>query len=114
MDGDAVRRRPPTCGLEDRGGGSMRVSGKETIKNILGQIPFTAELYWLVRQRGRPLQSRFSLRNLQAELPGIISEVNACRQNGKVGKKVFLFASLHYWIEHTALVGLSLVAQGHD
>ncbi len=92
----------------------MRVSGKETIKNILGQIPFTAELYWLVRQRGGPLQSRFSLRNLQAELPGIITDVNACRQNGKVGKKVFLFASLHYWIEYTALLGLSLVAQGHQ
>ena len=44
----------------------MRVSGKETIKNILGQIPFTAELYWLVRQRGGPLHSRFSLRGLQA------------------------------------------------
>ncbi len=92
----------------------MRVSGKETIKNILGQIPFTAELYWLVRQRGGPIKSRFSLRNLQTELPGIIAEVNACRQNGKVGKKVFLFASLHYWIEHTALLGLSLVAQGHQ
>ncbi len=32
----------------------MAVPGKEAIKNILGQIPFTAELYWLVRQRGRP------------------------------------------------------------
>jgi hypothetical protein len=92
----------------------MRVSGKETIKNILGQIPFTAELYWLVRQRGGPLQSRFSLRGLQNELPGVITEVNACKLNGTVGKKIFLFSALHYWIEHTALLGLSLVAQGHQ
>lgn len=92
----------------------MRVSGKETIKNILGQIPFTAELYWLVRQRGGPLHSRFSLRGLQAELPGIIADVNAIKQDGTGKKKVFMFASLHYWIEHTALVGLSLAAQGHQ
>jgi len=92
----------------------MRVSGKETIKNILGQIPFTAELYWLVRQRGGPLQSRFSLRGLQAELPGILADVNAIKPTGTGKKKIFLFASLHYWIEHTALVGLSLAAQGHQ
>ena len=92
----------------------MRVSGKETIKNILGQIPFTAELYWLVRQRGGPLQSRFSLRGLQAELPGIIADVKARKQEGPVKKKIFLFSSLHYWIEHTALLGLSLSAQGHQ
>lgn len=92
----------------------MRVSGKETIKNILGQIPFTAELYWLVRQHGGPLHSRFSLRGLQAELPGIIADVNAIKQDETGKKKVFMFASLHYWIEHTALVGLSLAAQGHQ
>ena len=92
----------------------MRVSGKETIKNILGQIPFTAELYWLVRQRGGPLQSRFSLRGLQAELPGILADVNAIKPAVMGKKKIFLFASLHYWIEHTALVGLSLAAQGYQ
>jgi hypothetical protein len=92
----------------------MRVSGKETIKNILGQIPFTAELYWLVRQRGGPLQSRFSLRGLQNELPGILTQANAVEKNGSGGKKVFLFSALHYWIEHTALLGLTLAAQGHQ
>ena len=33
--------------------------------------------------------------------------------NGK-GKKVFIFATLHYWIEHAALTGLSLSAMGYD
>lgn len=92
---------------------TVRASGKETIKRILGQIPFTAELYWLVRQRGNPIQTRFSLKRLQAALPEIITEVNALRPEKARGKKVFIFASLHYWIEHTALVGLALASQGH-
>lgn len=92
---------------------TVRASGKETIKKILGQIPFTAELYWLVRQRGNPIQTRFSLKKLQTTLPEIISEVNELRPIKPSGKKVFLFASLHYWIEHAALVGLALASQGH-
>jgi hypothetical protein len=37
----------------------MKVAGKEVVKQLLGEVPFTAELYWLLRQRGKPLQSRF-------------------------------------------------------
>ena len=35
------------------------------------------------------------------------------RKQAPVGKKVFLFATLHYWIEHATLLGVSLAAQGH-
>src|SRR5512137_3055058 len=91
----------------------MRVSGKETIKNRLGQIPFTAELYWLVRQRGQPLQSRFSLRHLQTELPGLVEQAVGIKPEKATGRKVFFFASLHYWIEHIALLGVAMAAQGH-
>jgi hypothetical protein len=91
----------------------MAPSGKDTVKRILGGIPFTAELYWLVRQRGGPLHSRFSLRMLQAELPAMIPQAVALRQAATSGKKVFIFASLHYWIEHAALMGVALAAQGH-
>jgi hypothetical protein len=48
------------------------LSGRDNIKNVLGQIPFTAELYWLVRQKGKPLQSRFSLKHLQAAMPELV------------------------------------------
>lgn len=88
-------------------------SQKEIVKNILGQIPFSAELYWLVRQNGKPLDSRFSLRNLQEHLPEIVEQATELRKTAKEGKKVFIFASLHYWIEHAALMGLGLAAQGH-
>jgi hypothetical protein len=91
----------------------MAPSGKETVKRILGGIPFTAELYWLVRQRGGPLQSRFSLRMLQAELPNMVPQAENFKKTAPPGKKVFIFASLHYWIEHAALMGVALAAQGH-
>lgn len=91
----------------------MTPSGKDTIKRILGNIPFTAELYYLVRQRGKPLRTRFSLRNLQAHLPQITAQAAELRQKAPAGKKIFIFATLHYWIEHSALVGMALAAQGH-
>jgi hypothetical protein len=91
----------------------MAPSGKETVKRILGGIPFTAELYWLVRQRGGPLKSRFSLRNLQAELPDMVLQAEQHKQKAGEGKKIFIFATLHYWIEHAAVMGVALAAQGH-
>ncbi|MEE4281666.1 MAG: hypothetical protein V2I41_06965, partial [Pseudomonadales bacterium] len=92
----------------------MRRSGKESVKNVLGQIPYTAELYWLVRQKDKPLQSQFNLKQLNARLPKLVKDVQSLREEDAAGKKIFLFATLHYWIEHVTLLGLTLAAQGHD
>lgn len=92
----------------------MKVAGKAVVKQLLGEVPFTAELYWLLRQRGKPLQSRFSLRHLQAELPDLVRQAEQLRKSVPTGRKVFIFATLHYWIEHAALLGISLAAQGHQ
>ncbi|GAP13772.1 capsule polysaccharide biosynthesis protein [Longilinea arvoryzae] len=92
----------------------MTAVAKDTIKKFLGEIPFTAELYWLVRQRGRPIQSRFSLKHLQDELPGMVAQAQELAKTAPTGRKVFIFATLHYWIEHAALLAVSLAAQGHD
>lgn len=92
----------------------MSTVGKQAIKNLLGQIPFTAELYWLLRQNGRPISTRFSLKHLQTELPDMVQQAAELRKLAPAGKKVFLFASLHYWIEHAALLGVTLAADGHQ
>ncbi len=89
-------------------------AGKDVVKEILGQIPFTVELYWLLRQRGRSLNSHFSLRHLQEALPELVKDTLELRKSAPAGKKIFIFATLHYWIEHAALTGISLSAQGHD
>jgi hypothetical protein len=91
----------------------MAIVGKEAIKKFFGNIPYTAELYWLFRQQGKPI-NRFSLQNLDKNLPEIVSQTAELRALAPKGKKVFIFATLHYWIEHASLVGLALAAQGHD
>jgi hypothetical protein len=87
---------------------------KEVVKNFLGEVPYMAELYWLLRQRGKPIKSRFSLKGLQNELPGIVAQAEKFRQAAPAGRKIFIFSTLHYWIEHTTLLGLTLAGQGHD
>ncbi len=89
-------------------------AGKDVVKEVLGQIPFTVELYWLLRQRGKSINSHFSLRHLQDALPGLVNDAQELKQNAPAGKKIFIFATLHYWIEHAALTGISLAAQGHN
>jgi hypothetical protein len=99
--------------LEDRGDVIMAVTSKDAIKNLLGQVPFTAELYWLFRQRGKPIQSRFSLKHLQMAMPELVTQASELRKNAPPGKNIFIFATLHYWIEHAALLGMALAARGH-
>ncbi len=91
----------------------MTLTRKDSIKNVLGQIPFTAELYWLVRQRGSPLQSRYSLKNLQAAIPELMAQATHFQKDNPNARKVFVFASLHYWIEHAALLSVTLATLGH-
>ncbi len=91
----------------------MTIVGKEAIKKFFGNIPYTAELYWLFRQQGKPI-NRFSLQPLDKHLPEMVDHVTQLRENAQAGKKVFVFATLHYWIEHATLLSLSLSVLGHD
>jgi hypothetical protein len=86
---------------------------KKTVKQLLGEIPLTVELYWLLRQRNQPLKSRFLLKNLQMTLPEACSQVKPFAQKAPKGKKVFIFATLHFWIEHAAMLGMALAGKGH-
>lgn len=92
----------------------MKAVGKQVVKNLLGQIPFSAELYGLLRQHQQP-QTRFSLRALQAALPEMVAQASELAKNAHPTrpKKVFIFACLHYWIEHAAVLALAMAAQGH-
>lgn len=91
----------------------MTIVGKETIKNFFGNIPYTAELYWLFRQQGKPI-NRFSLQKLERHLPELVKHASQLQATSVKGKKIFVFATLHYWIEHATLLSLSLAALGHQ
>ena len=88
---------------------------KNTLKNILGDLPFTAEIDWMLRHalRNRPRNDHFNLDRLQKSLPAARAVVEPIAKNAKRGKNVLFFATLHYWIEQSAYLGLVLAGLGH-
>jgi hypothetical protein len=91
----------------------MSLSLKPQLKHILGELPFTAEAYWFVRQAGRPLTADFDLSRLEEALPGWRAQAQAAAKQQPPGKKILVFATLRYWIEHAMLLSLTLAGQGH-
>jgi len=83
-----------------------------TIKDLLGKLPFSAELYDVLRP-GRP-QTRYNLSQLQEALPAAVNQTRPFAEKAPRGKKIVLFATLHYWVEQAAIVGLTLRGLGHD
>lgn len=87
---------------------------KTNIKKILGEIPFTAELYWELIQRHKRWQSHFDLDLLESKLVEAVKDTQPFYDAAKTGKKVFIFASLHYWIEFSTFLSLGLAGKGHE
>ena len=56
------------------------------IKTLLGNIPFTAELYWYLRQGGKPPVGGYSLDRLKQAIPGWVSQASGLGVNHKTGK----------------------------
>lgn len=92
-------------------------SPKTAIKKVLGEIPLTAEFYWSIRQQGKPLSKSFSLQRAQKHLPGWMEQAKAARTASAIPvdqrKKILMFTTLRYWVEHSILLGLGLAGQGH-
>ncbi|MCQ3937475.1 MAG: hypothetical protein DPW18_10570 [Chloroflexi bacterium] len=86
------------------------------LREILGDLPFTAEIDWMLRSalRNRPRRDHFNLDRLQKSLPAAVEAVKPFAKTAKTGKKVLFFATLHYWIEQSAYLGLALAGLGHD
>jgi hypothetical protein len=96
--------------MEDRD--AMRP--KTVVKDFLGGLPFTVELDWYLRLRHKGLKSRYQLTILSDHLDEIVTDVLPHSDGKPKGRKVFLFASGHYWIMHTTLCGLVLRGMGYD
>lgn len=92
----------------------MKEKSGNRIKMILGGIPYAPELYWMLRQRGKPIKTRFSLSNLENHIPELVDQISHKAETSLPGKRVLIFATLHYWIEQAALLGLTLAGLGHD
>src|SRR3990170_1663230 len=83
------------------------------IKRVLAELPLAAELDWALRGRRAPVGG-FKLEELKAALPDWCRQVKASPLRGRKGSKVLLFATLHYWIGHAALLSLGLAGLGHQ
>ncbi len=83
-----------------------------TIKDLLGKIPYSAELYNALRP-GRP-QTRYNLSQLEQALPAALEQVKQICEKTQEGKRIILFATLHYWVEQAAIIGLTLRGLGYD
>lgn len=88
-----------------------------TIKDFLAKIPYSADLYDAIRPV-RP-RTRYNLSQLEKALPAAVEQVKNGLSGGLTdgngrGKRIVLFATLHYWVEQAAIIGLVLRGLGHD
>jgi hypothetical protein len=90
--------------------------GKRAVKQVLGKLPFTAEIYWRFVQQGKPPARNFSLRKLEKDLPEWCAQARTAQASGRPdepARRILIFATLRYWIEHAALLGVTLAGLGH-
>ncbi len=88
------------------------MANKNPLREFLGDLPLTAEIDWMLRSKNRPRKDHYNLARLQKSLPAAMDAVRPFAQNAKPGKKVLFFATLHYWIEQSAYLGLALAGIG--
>ena len=96
----------------------MNLVTKRQLKQVLGSVPWTAELYWQLRQPGKPLSKSFSLRRIENALPEWLAMAGEARQENLASnmpkKRLLVFLTLRYWIEHGSLLSLALAGLGHE
>lgn len=92
----------------------MTLLNKKAFKEVLGELPLTAEVYWRLRQQGKPISESFSLHRSDKWLPTWRAQAEAAARHAPRGKRVMLFATLRYWIEHATLLGMAMAGMGHD
>jgi hypothetical protein len=83
------------------------------VKGVLGRLPLAAELDWSLRGRGQALDG-FKLEELKGILPDWVSQAETLSSQSKSVKKVLVFATLHYWIDHACLLSVALAGLGHE
>jgi hypothetical protein len=82
------------------------------LKELLGNMPGAATIYGAMRP-GRP-RTRYNLEQLAERLPAAVQETLPHVGVAQPGSRLLLFATLHYWIEQAAIVGLALRGLGNE
>jgi len=85
----------------------------KTLRNFLGELPFAAELDYTLRQKYRARKDHYNLHRLEKSLPMLSKHAAVFAANAPAGKKILFFATLHYWVEQSAVISLVLAGLGH-
>jgi hypothetical protein len=85
----------------------------DRIKQTLGSVPYTAEIFGWLRRTGKPPVSGYSVQKLRANLPDWVAQAQELRRVSN-GRQVFIFSMLPYWVEHASLLALTLAAYGYE
>jgi hypothetical protein len=87
---------------------------RETIKNFLGELPMLPEVYWQLRQEGKPVTAKFALNRLENSIRSWKLQASAAPSRHENPKRVLIFGTLRYWIEHATALAISLAGLGHE
>lgn len=85
----------------------------KTLRNFLGELPLAAELDYTLRQKNRARKDHYNLHRLEKALPKLAKVAAPFAAAAPRGKKILFFATLHYWIEQSAVISLALAGMGH-
>jgi hypothetical protein len=87
---------------------------KASLKDLLGELPLIPEVYWYLRQPGKPIAAKFALDRLQQAIPVWTDQVRPFWQKASPGKNIVVFATLRYWVEQATAISLALAGLGHQ
>lgn len=83
-------------------------------KKILRDLPFIADVDWMLRSKNQTRRDHYDLSRLGKSLPDAVAVTKKYLSKNDNPKKVLFFSTLHYWIEQSAYLGLVLAGLGHD
>ena len=84
------------------------------LKDLFGKFPLTVEAYWALRGRNKKWSAHYELEDLNGVLQQAVGDVLKFQRKEQNPRKIYLFSTLHYWIEQAMLVALGLAGQGHQ
>jgi hypothetical protein len=91
------------------------VTASSLTKNLLGKLPFTAELYQSHIAAGKHASIGYSLERLRHELPVWVEAADKARENTAVSHSpVLVIGYLRWWLEYTVALSVLLYGLGHE
>jgi len=87
--------------------------GKASLKRLVDNLPMSMNAIGLLRSKSRIVTKRYNLDKLHEVLLQACEQVRPFVEASREGKRVLIFATLHYWIMHSTILGLALAGLGH-